>query len=140
MTSAGWSSISNREWITDTNYRNTDDEGWSYDTDFGSFENAHGKKGMMHFVRRRRLIKFQEFKISKLFPEEFKATCDHCDLAEMQRIQGILTQILAAASLVAQSKAVQPHMLAALKSKLISELRLMSEASGLFILMRLCAR
>jgi hypothetical protein len=43
---------------------NVDSEGWSFNSDFGHFvdcSSGSGKKGMIHFVRRRRRIRSQYF-------------------------------------------------------------------------------
>jgi hypothetical protein len=39
------------------------EDGWLYNADFGSFATSAGqaKKGMTHFVRRRRLLRYQVF-------------------------------------------------------------------------------
>jgi len=46
---------------------------------------------MMHFVRRRRIIRNAGFSVSRLFT----GTCDHCDLSEKNRLSNQLLNVLA---------------------------------------------
>jgi hypothetical protein len=57
-------------WMIDrgsSNSKDTDIDGWTYSSDFTSFSsssastNISGIKGMMHFVRRRKLVRNQSF-------------------------------------------------------------------------------
>jgi len=62
LLSAGWEwTAEGSPWTADKDYPNTDGEGWAYDVDFGTFQNASGVKKMVHFVRRRRLTRIQDF-------------------------------------------------------------------------------
>jgi hypothetical protein len=72
--SIGWQWDEN-PWMIDKGLAHeTDEEGWTYSTDFTSFSNENpsntnisGRKGMMHFVRRRRLVRNQSFDGKALF-------------------------------------------------------------------------
>jgi hypothetical protein len=66
LISSGWEWFP-ISWSTDYEYPNTDAEGWSYDVDFGNFQNASGVKKMIHFVRRRRMTRMQTFDGNHLF-------------------------------------------------------------------------
>jgi len=61
LLSYGWEWDQNSKWTVDKEFSNTDSDGWIYDVNFGSFENASSKKGMMHFVRRRRVVRKLHF-------------------------------------------------------------------------------
>jgi hypothetical protein len=60
----GWEWIAEISWKVDMNLDNVDNDGWSYAVDFGSFKDAYSGskvKGALHFVRRRRLLRYQSF-------------------------------------------------------------------------------
>jgi hypothetical protein len=60
----GWEWIDDISWKVDMNLDNVDNDGWSYSVDFGSFKDAFSGskvKGALHFVRRRRLLRYQSF-------------------------------------------------------------------------------
>lgn len=62
LISFGWEWKS-AEWDVDSNFHNTDVDGWSYCTNFGNFDNGSCEtKGMLHFVRRRRYIRVQNLR------------------------------------------------------------------------------
>lgn len=110
--------------MVDTGLSDVDGEGWSYRADFSGFiqdSHSHGgsaNKGMMHFVRRRRLIRDQYFDgemipdlhitLISLFPLLFilfivvtllddaikfeEITCDYCDLREIHRLSNLFLE------------------------------------------------
>ena len=97
MLSPGWdwtSAAHASEWMVDKEFPNTDPDGWSYDVDFGNFRNASGTKSMVHFVRRRRLVRIQDFDANRISGTSSKGkipvTCDHCDLSEIEKIDNEL--------------------------------------------------
>lgn len=52
------------DWKVDMNLENVDLEGWTYSADFGSLKDetcGHRVMGAMHFVRRRRWVRYQSF-------------------------------------------------------------------------------
>ena len=106
---------------------NTDDEGWTYDTDFGTFKNGTGKKGMVHFVRRRRLIRFQDFDIKRITGTEFKGTCSYCDLAQIELLKSKIVTAVATASLYSSSSRAHISTVNALKSEIINTLGISSK-------------
>ncbi|RYH03771.1 hypothetical protein EON65_46970 [archaeon] len=50
-------------WLIETGLPNVDTDGWSYSADFTSFgdseQTGSAQKGMMHFVRRRKMVRDQ---------------------------------------------------------------------------------
>lgn len=61
---AGWDWLPQHDWTVDMNLDNIDLEGWTYSVDFGSLKDetcGSRTKGAMHFVRRRRWVRFQYF-------------------------------------------------------------------------------
>lgn len=60
---AGWVWEADSSWMIETGSANVDKEGWSYSADFTSFgeseQSGSAQKGMMHFVRRRKMIRDQ---------------------------------------------------------------------------------
>ncbi|KAJ1382532.1 hypothetical protein B484DRAFT_440757, partial [Ochromonadaceae sp. CCMP2298] len=71
--SQGWSWMAGADWVVDMNLDNIDEEGWTYSTDFSALqEESKGSKvkGMMHFVRRRKLQRFQCFDVKSIYSSE----------------------------------------------------------------------
>ncbi len=58
---SGWQWVEGSEWSLEVVHGQTDEEGWTYSRDFASIESAVGKKGMTHFVRRRRYLRSMGF-------------------------------------------------------------------------------
>jgi hypothetical protein len=61
---SGWHWEIDTKWEIDMSGTNVDSEGWTFNSDFGHFvdcSSGSGKKGMIHFVRRRRRIRSQYF-------------------------------------------------------------------------------
>ena len=102
---------------------NIDAEGWTYSVDFGSLkdENCGSKiKGNIHFVRRRRMVRYQVFNGNQFIPCSYRSihlslvcvysitvrlivpetrfTCSYCDLEEVARLADLLLEKLAEAS------------------------------------------
>ena len=125
LSSVGWDwNAEGSPWAPDLEYPNTDNDGWSYDVDFSTFQNASSKKGMTHFVRRRRLTRIQDFDINRLKCRTEKAkivdTCDTCDLEQIDKISNLLLHKLAIASLkVEPKKAILAPIVNPIKSQLI---------------------
>ena len=122
LLSTGWEFVN--PWCQDLEHPNTDDEGWSYDVDFGTFQNASGVKGMTHFVRRRRYTRIQDYDVSRVkgiqAGRKIVVTCDHCDLSVIEKIQEALITKLAEVSLKVTKDVLHAATINPLKSQLIS--------------------
>lgn len=135
LLSLGWDwNAEGSPWSPDKEHPNTDEEGWSYDVDFGTFQNSCSKKGMTHFVRRRRLTRIQDFDINRLKCRSEKAkiedSCDTCDLTQIEHISNALLQKLAITSLkIEPKKAIVAPTVNPIKTQLIETL-LGSESMG----------
>jgi hypothetical protein len=57
----------------------TDAEGWQYFTDFTSLSDPRGERGILDFVRRRKLHRLAYFRPDHFLPKEVYAKCDFCD-------------------------------------------------------------
>jgi len=96
----GWNWLPKQEWAVDINLDNIDKDGWAYGVDFSSFkdENCGSKvKGAMHFVRRRRWVRFQYFD-TKLIAPAAELTCSYCDLQEVEKLSSLLLDKLCLSS------------------------------------------
>jgi hypothetical protein len=114
-------------WAADKDLPNSDSDGWSYDVDFGTFQNSSGKKQMVHFVRRRRLTRIQDFDINRLAGThcdlKIVGSCDHCDTAEIEKLDAQMLLKLSDITLKLDQKVIpQPPVLNPLKTKLFDEL------------------
>lgn len=120
LISKGWSWEG--DWLMDTGTTNADKDGWSYAAEFGSFgdsdKSGSATKGMLHFVRRRKLIRHQFFDVASL-AEVGDFTCDHCDLQEVQALDALLLDKLVAASLRKHPRKISHSKVVALKSDLV---------------------
>jgi hypothetical protein len=59
---SGWSWGSDSKWEVDRSSPNIDQDGWAFAVDFGGDDESYcGSKGIVHFVRRRRLVRLQTF-------------------------------------------------------------------------------
>lgn len=128
MLSPGWDWTSaSCEWMVDKEFPNTDSDGWSYDVDFGNFRNASGTKAMMHFVRRRRLIRMQDFDTNRVSGissnDKIPVSCDHCDLSEIEKIDNELLVKIAEMTLKVDSiKLPMAPVINPIKEKLITDI------------------
>lgn len=95
--------------------------------------NGSPVKQMMHFVRRRRLGRYQVFDAEQL-SDCGAFTCDHCDLEEVERISAVLLQALASASLKAHPRNLTEAKVNKVKSQMLSALQLRGDpiAAGHF--------
>ncbi len=64
--------------------------------------------------------------MKNIYPEGFQGTCDHCDLYEIQKLQDILLETVAEATLAASNKPFNGITLNEYKRKLIECLDLKS--------------
>ena len=63
IVSTGWMWSEGSEWKLTAGSSNVDESGWSYSTDFSSIdESSSGTKAMVHFVRRRRLMRSMTYR------------------------------------------------------------------------------
>lgn len=70
MFNTGWDWLPKQDWVIDMNLDIIDKDGWTYSVDFGSLKDetcGNKVKGAMHFVRRRRWVRFQYFDGTFLF-------------------------------------------------------------------------
>lgn len=102
LASLGW--VWSGEWTVDTNFPNTDDDGWQYAVNFGSFESASSVKSMVHFVRRRRKIRSMSFKDTNFFG----GSCDYCDSEMRDKISEKLLNALILASISDGVRVTEP--------------------------------
>jgi hypothetical protein len=73
---SGWDWVPEMDWKIDMNLDNVDIEGWTYNTDFGSLKDetcGSGVKGAMHFVRRRRWVRYQWFDGKAHYPVQYSS-------------------------------------------------------------------
>lgn len=85
--------------------------------------NGSPVKHMIHFVRRRRLSRYQVFDAEQL-ADCGAFTCDHCDMEEVERISAVLLQGLAAATLKAHPRSLTEAKCNKVKSLMLSALHL----------------
>ena len=82
-------------------------------------------KAMLHFVRRRRLLRWQCFDPLRLLGVPIAdLPCAHCDLAAIDDVSAMLLATLATASVTAHPRAFNESKCNALKNKLLAVLRL----------------
>lgn len=101
LLSIGYEWIEDSNWTKDNTLANTDEDNWTYHTDFTSMIDLHigsNTKSLMHFVRRRRLIRYQRYNSNLIYHKELK-TCDYCDYEELEQLSNILFDILVDSSL-----------------------------------------
>ncbi len=110
------------QFFIDTTSSNTDNEGWTYDVDFGTFENSCDKKGMVHFVRRRRLYHEITFDPDLIMKKEEWSACDNCDSILVDEISTQLLESLACASLLEQAGGITEGVIADQKRQLLEEI------------------
>lgn len=135
----GWCWETEGGWMMDTGLPNADKEGWSFSTDFSSFgdsdKTGSATKGILHFVRRRKLIRDQYFDGEHLtlaaccladlcllvanLCDMGEVTCDHCDLQEVERLAELFLEKLVAASLRRHPRRISQSKVVALKSALV---------------------
>ena len=110
------------QFYIDTTLPNTDNEGWTYDVDFGLFENSCDTKGMIHFVRRRRLYHEITFDADLIMKKEEWSACDNCDSIPVDEISTQLLESLACASLLEQPGGITQSVIGDQKRKLLKEI------------------
>eukprot|EP00601_Ochromonadales_sp_CCMP2298_P027956 CAMPEP_0173272096 /NCGR_PEP_ID=MMETSP1143-20121109/1174_1 /TAXON_ID=483371 /ORGANISM="non described non described, Strain CCMP2298" /LENGTH=439 /DNA_ID=CAMNT_0014208717 /DNA_START=29 /DNA_END=1346 /DNA_ORIENTATION=- len=89
-TTPGWKFDSDGEWLLDGEQNQGSsvvgaDQGWLYGVDFGGFSQTspgNPKKGMAHFVRRRRWVRAMAFEAQRVITDD-SLTCQHCDAKEV---------------------------------------------------------
>jgi len=120
LLSPGWKWES-ENWSRDTSLTNADEHGWSYATDFLGYEDENSGsaiKSMMHFVRRKRLIRYQQFDINLIYSSD-KLTCSYCDIEEIDRLSTTLLEVLTTASLKKHPRFISVPKVNSLKYSLI---------------------
>jgi len=83
-------------------------------------------KSMLHFVRRRRLLRWQCFDIALVthgVPLS-RLPCSHCDLSALEDVAALLLQSLAEASIIAHPRQFNEPKCNALKARLLAALTL----------------
>lgn len=141
-------------WTIDKTLTNIDIDGWAYSTDFSSYtdrDSGVAMKGMMHFVRRRRLIRKQFFNgrvysylyhhysfhfdnLVSIFSVAYNLirtmeplTCDYCDLSEVERLSSLLLDRFVRASMVHHPRTFTIAKANKLKNDFVEALGLTSE-------------
>ena len=100
------------------------DEGWLYATDFGGDEQSYSAtKGILHFVRRRRLIRLQSFAPDRLLGG-IAWVCDNCDLEKVASLQKHLLHAIVDCSLQKHPRQFSEAKVPALKNHLMAALNL----------------
>jgi len=147
----GWSwdnpeSNGESQWNVDISPEWTDSEGWTYSVDFGSLndtERGSALKGMMHFVRRRRMYrsKYLDGKNKIIFSKNLttqllylfsvslicnvdNVTCDYCDSQEIDRLATLFLEKLCSASIAKHPRMISDLKINTLKNALINALEL----------------
>lgn len=88
--------------------------------------NGSAEKSMVHFVRRRRLLRWQQFDLVSVAGTSLAAQrCDYCDLQEVDNVSAMLLNTLSEASVIAHPRLFDEAKANALKSRLIASLDLM---------------
>jgi hypothetical protein len=150
LLSLGWQ-WDETPWMIDKGIaQETDEDGWRYSSDFTSFSsenpantNISGRKGLMHFVRRRRLVRnqsfdgenssflnvflfqsFLSFSLVQLFCNVMTLTCDHCDLKEVEKLSVLFLEKFAQATMKKHPRNLSPSKVNVLKSLLVLSLQL----------------
>lgn len=114
-------------WKVDMSLNNVDADGWTYSTDFTSLKDeTYGSKvkGALHFVRRRKYVRFQSFDAKLLAPAGKVLTCSYCDFEEVERLAALLLDKLALASTLKHPAKNSEAKTVALKNRMIDALQL----------------
>eukprot|EP01039_Chlorochromonas_danica_P001241 gene1240-1353_t len=123
LLSRGWMWEPEGNWMIDTGLPNADGDGWSYAADFSTYGDSEktgsGTKGLIHFVRRRKLIRSQYFDVNTLC-EAGEITCDHCDLQEVVKLSELFLIKLVEASLNKHPRMLTGSKVVALKNEMIA--------------------
>mmetsp|Transcript_21054 Transcript_21054/g.35659 ORF Transcript_21054/g.35659 Transcript_21054/m.35659 type:complete len:462 (+) Transcript_21054:110-1495(+) len=102
LLSQGWSWLSGQDWTPDMNLDNIDEEGWTYAVNFSDFKDTNSGtnvKSILHFARRRRLLRYQIFDVKLICARE-DLTCSYCDLQEIDKLSNLFLDKLSEASAV----------------------------------------
>lgn len=106
----------------------TDEEGWQYFPDFKeqSLLHPNRKRGLLDFVRRRRLCRIAMFRPDHFLPKEIYNKCDFCDSKAVTTLSDAMIDALSLASLFkygpADPEKITDAQVLPLKSKLIDTL------------------
>jgi hypothetical protein len=112
-------------WLVDMDAPNVDEDGWTYSSDFASMGDNGGvrEKGMMHFVRRKKMIRTQLFDVN-LVNNSSTLTCSHCDLKEVDRLAPVLAEKLTRASLARHPRCITAANMGSLLNDFVDWLKL----------------
>lgn len=92
---AGWMWEPEGNWMIDTGLPNADGDGWSYAADFSTYGDSEktgsGTKGLIHFVRRRKLIRSQYFDGKKILYHPF---FQFLSFQDIETLHGIFSEYL----------------------------------------------
>lgn len=128
--SCGWIWVNN-EWNVDLSLANVDESGWTYSADFSSLENEHvgsPTKNMIHFVRRKRLLRSQLFTGKHIHDLGSRETCSYCDLEEIDKLTSMLLEAAMTASLKLHPRIISIPKINAIKNDIIEALHLNNSA------------
>jgi hypothetical protein len=108
----------------------SDEDGWQYFPDFKeqSLSYPNRKRGLLDFVRRRKLRRMAMFRPDHFLPRDVYNKCDYCDSRAVQVLSDAILDALSLASLFAYGPAnpekVTDAQVIPLKSKLIDTLQI----------------
>lgn len=108
----------------------TDQDGWQYFPDFKEQSLLHPsrKRGLLDFVRRRKLRRIAMFRPDHFLPREIYNKCDFCDSKAVQALSDAMLEALSLASLFAYGQTnpekVTDAQVIPLKAKLIDTLQI----------------
>ena len=121
LLTTGWHWEDNDDWKIDPV---SADEGWYYATDFGGDDQTYSAtKGILHFVRRRRLIRLQSFAPDRLLGG-IAWVCDNVDLEKVASLEKHLLHAIVDCSLQKHPRQFSEAKVGALKNHLMAALNL----------------
>ena len=103
----------------------TDAEGWQYFHDFTSLSDPRGERGVLDFVRRRKLHRLAYFRPDHYLPKEVYAKCDFCDSNVVDMLSHAMIDALALGVIYAhgtKTNTISVAKVLPLKYKLIDSL------------------
>lgn len=94
---------------------------WMYASDFRteSILQAKPDRGVMHWVRYRRLVRIKTFHPKEFVPEEIYSKCDHCDSSAIESLSKLLLDVLAYCTLLHNSTHLTNAVALPLKKSII---------------------
>lgn len=144
LLSAGWHWVGEKWHLDKSTHEDVGEEGWVYAADFKTFVDAScgvGGKAMLHFVRRRRITRFQSFDEDTIgggFP--YLKSCNFCDLHEVSCLSSMILEKFVAASFMKHPRNLTLTKVCVLKNELIKALGLYDEDCGPYEQVSVCRR